>query len=689
MPEIQECYCSGLQLQTLFAKHSECRWRLQALHCDATVHDEKPQGSRQEAGLVFQLTPSSCDVRGNTSHQTPLWPPFLAAGTPSAGFCLQDLVLTAVKYTSRSVVLNLGRCWFQLQYLTHTSIQMYDREQWAVLKETSYIGKGTLKMRSFRIGLALEFDTFVIAFVSHDQVFQVTWALMEASLAHHDLQVLDEWDAVLAGIATWSKRYYEGKRKGKRLARDVLRFTPDVWFGIGVYTACEILFVAGIPPFLREQEVFGNPSRLARVALAYHAFVHKAVHKTWPNRVKPCVRNNIVAPTTEERLQMGRSMYIWAKDTVGVSQRLLDRIQNYNYEGSISCSDDPFEPTLIRVALERSPHLGRVVFGETWGEIAPDDLRSPSTKPDPLTEYVTKKKLLDCHDTRIHIANTSPLFLPTNDLSRRRAPTHYYSVTGKAVWSIVPAPDEVQFQLKEDEKATKTLRYIVTNTAQVGVGPLEYCANAQVVRKSLKGRARKFGSRFYVLPSLGAIPSNVPLSIGRRHLASFDHKKSLTLEAREKRNEAARAAAKKALAKKKRKSNAMKMLSGNAPLTTQQRNARAAQRNIFDSQSHIVGRGGDHDLQKEDSGVASDVEEANPTASKHTTPATPPPDTRKRRVRADHEVVANQNVVQELPRARRTRGVELNMSEHPNDAAIGIHKRKRRCHSSVSVPTSS
>ncbi|TFY62723.1 hypothetical protein EVJ58_g3673 [Rhodofomes roseus] len=512
---------------------------------------------------------------------------------------------------------------------------MYDREQWAVIKETSYIGKGTLRMRGFRIGLALEFESYVIVFGSHDQVFQVTWALKKADLAHHDHHVLDEWDKVVAGIARWCERYYEDKPAGKKLARDVLRFTPNVWFGIGVYTACEILYVAGIPPFLREQEVFSNPSRLARVVLAYYAFVHKAMHKTWPNRVKPCIRQNVVAPTTEERLQMGREMYIWAKDTVSIPQRLFDRIANYEYRGSSSYLDDPFEPSLIQAALERSPHLGRAAFGETWDEIAPPELTTrPLTKPDALSKFFTENDLLD-RDTRLHCASISPLFLPNQDLSRRRVPTHYYSVTGKAIWSIVPAPDDAQFKPMADEKPNKLFRYIVTNTAQVAVGPLEYCANAQVVRKSLKGRTGKGVSRFYVLPSLGAVPSSVPISIGRHHLASLDHKKSLTLEAREKRNEKARAAAKKALAKPtKRKSNAMKTLTGNVPLTTQQRNARATQRKVFESQTHIAARGND-DVHKATSSsiTASEVEDAAPNQIS----GTPLPDTRKRRVRAEHE----------------------------------------------------
>ncbi|KAH9913161.1 uncharacterized protein B0H18DRAFT_1126520 [Fomitopsis serialis] len=174
MPEIQECYCSGLQLQSFHTANKTTDWHLIALYCDATKDEPKDPSSPWARGLVGKLNATSKAKRGNTSHQTPLWPPFLAANAPPAGFKLEDLVLAEVHYTSRSIVLNFGHCWFQLQYLTHTSIQTYHRQHWEVLKETSYIGKGETAMRSFRIGLAMEFEDFVIAFVSHDQVFQVT-----------------------------------------------------------------------------------------------------------------------------------------------------------------------------------------------------------------------------------------------------------------------------------------------------------------------------------------------------------------------------------------------------------------------------------------------------------------------------------------------------------------------------------
>jgi hypothetical protein len=67
-----------------------------------------------------------------------------------------------------------------------------------------------------------------------------------------------------------------------------------VWFGVGVYTVCEILFLAGkvffslfeillsvcvsigVSPFLTELEVFTNPSRTARICEAFWSYKHKS-----------------------------------------------------------------------------------------------------------------------------------------------------------------------------------------------------------------------------------------------------------------------------------------------------------------------------------------------------------------------------------------------------------------------------
>ncbi|KAH9913158.1 uncharacterized protein B0H18DRAFT_1126517 [Fomitopsis serialis] len=497
----------------------------------------------------------------------------------------------------------------------------------------------------------------------------------KAGLAHHDLHVLDEWDSVLNTIATWCHRYYPSGKAGKRLAMHVLRTTGDVWFGIGVYTVCEIFFLAGISPYLREGEVFGNPSRLARLVLAYYAFVHKAVTKTWVKRVKPCIRDGVVAATVEERLRIGNGMFVWAKDKAGVSQRLFDSVRAHNYEGATSSSDDPFEPTFIRAALERSPHLGRIVFGDLWGSIAPSDLANPRTPPDALSKFLTELK--SRYDTRLDSKSMSPLFLPDSELCRRRTPTYRYQVAKNGVWSIVPAPRYPQF--KRTDKETKLFRYIVQNTAMVAVGPLEYCANAQVVRKPSKIRTHKPGARFYVLPARGALPDNVPLSLGHRNLTTLERKKSMTPEARVKRNNAARAAAQAAAAKAKRKSKKsrgavepkLKVLTGNIPLTAQQRKARTAQLEAFNNQPHVIAR---------NLAAASDVTRASAPPETvrvdATAPVEPP---MKRRKRAEQEVLDNQAVVQELPRTRRTRGLVLNMTKHPDDAALGI--RHRRHHS--------
>lgn len=227
MPEVNECQIFPVYLRHSFAlirqelqKPADWEPKLERLLFHWTRKEVKAATEANKAtkdekdGRIFELTPTSKTfTRGPKGAQSSLFPPMLAAGAPSLGFTLQDLRLKGFSGTSRSIIVDLGHlalqvgvnrvnaCRFndilrasQLQPLTHTSPQLYSAQDWAAIENTPRFKYGsntehrvcihqvliermTLKalnqMLTFHVGLALDFGDFVLAFVSHDNLFRV------------------------------------------------------------------------------------------------------------------------------------------------------------------------------------------------------------------------------------------------------------------------------------------------------------------------------------------------------------------------------------------------------------------------------------------------------------------------------------------------------------------------------------
>jgi len=112
------------------------------------------------------------------------------------------------------------------------------------------------------------------------------------------VDVYQDYPDFLAAVAQWiherryppnSKSKSKGARKRRGLACEVIRAASNVWVGVGVYTVCEIFYLAGmdflsiclslfmllgigLSPLLLEYEVFDCASRTARLCEAFWAF---------------------------------------------------------------------------------------------------------------------------------------------------------------------------------------------------------------------------------------------------------------------------------------------------------------------------------------------------------------------------------------------------------------------------------
>ncbi|KAF8220207.1 hypothetical protein L208DRAFT_1335099 [Tricholoma matsutake] len=142
-------------------------FKLLGLWADASQAEAKHLGTSD--GQVYHLD-ATCAVKRGTNHkQTLLWPPQLAisAKQPNPP-SIETLELKGVATTSHSIVLNLGPVSLKLAYLTHTSIQIYKRRIWEM--SVCAVAKAD---RGFHVTLALEFEEYMVAFLSNDMVFQV------------------------------------------------------------------------------------------------------------------------------------------------------------------------------------------------------------------------------------------------------------------------------------------------------------------------------------------------------------------------------------------------------------------------------------------------------------------------------------------------------------------------------------
>jgi hypothetical protein len=115
MPEIRECFihykhaCHVLVDKLGLGQNQDNNWALQAIFADATNAEAGiTKGSnlrscltvRHGAGYIGQLDSSCTLKRGQTTHQTSIWP-----GTVDAVEEVNSLALSGLSYTPRALIL--------------------------------------------------------------------------------------------------------------------------------------------------------------------------------------------------------------------------------------------------------------------------------------------------------------------------------------------------------------------------------------------------------------------------------------------------------------------------------------------------------------------------------------------------------------------------------------------------------
>ncbi|KAK7016127.1 hypothetical protein R3P38DRAFT_2995242 [Favolaschia claudopus] len=445
------------------APSGRIKLQLLGIDIDATEAEETkfPKGHPASLGLPYQLTPparSSVAQLVSGPVYPPKWHTTKAAG-PADPDPLTTHELKDLSYTYRSLILDLGALHLSIQWLTHTSALLYTKRC----------------VRRARVGLALVFeDMFFLA----------------ADLPPPPPDFYSPKWSFLADLAKWIRKRVNCDRSG--LACEVMRANNETFPGIGVYTVVELFFLAGLSMQLTEAEVFTNPSRTARIALAY-----------LQELLRPALHDGYLAPTKQQRLKYLDWLHVYAKDRTRLPERMAFLVDEYKAKiVELSAEDlwirdenttlhDVFEPSLVSVGLQL-PHTSATSFlaGEAWIAMG----GTLSDESDPLTvlyadegsDYVVE--LLD---------SPTPLFLASSDASAplslpRR---HIYTYRGQRNNCCSDTRDKiVPTEITGVPRRRMLFSYIVQQTRKVAIGPLEYCGNAHLVR---------IGSSDVVVPCYG------------------------------------------------------------------------------------------------------------------------------------------------------------------------------------------
>ncbi|KAJ7795050.1 hypothetical protein B0H14DRAFT_2921129 [Mycena olivaceomarginata] len=384
MPECREGECSCLVLDaSVSGILAECG-TLPLKHIDADATDKEaarfPKEHPAQSGLAYTIDSSSAVARGVNKAQGYIFPPMWRTG-----------------------------------------------------------GRRTppLWIRKFRIGMALVFEHYVIAFLSSDLVFQPTWASSREVLPPSPSNFYDPGWEFLTAVTKWMQSRLNADRNG--LACEVIRAANDVFLGIGVYTVVEIFFLAGLSPFLTEAEVFTNPSRVARFCGGYFEFLHKSRTDLW-KLLRPAMKDG--------------------------------------------------EPTFLATALSLDHNLSHLIFGApTWVALG----GKPATLRDPLTVFFEEQGALDT-PTFLRPDYYTPMILDKVDFCFKSLPhrtVHTYR-GDKQIWSITPPATNSQgrcFIPDSAERRHMLFSYIVKHTQKVAIGPLEYCGNTHRISMGRSTRA--------------------------------------------------------------------------------------------------------------------------------------------------------------------------------------------------------
>ncbi|TEB22707.1 hypothetical protein FA13DRAFT_1798680 [Coprinellus micaceus] len=535
MPELRECVAFFTMVQNWFRKAmlEELSLRIVDLVADAVDTKANSKNRKSEPSidesplspdrLPFALTPNCPPImRGHTTNQHDAFPPSLRKTDENPNPpMIQSYTLVSIDKTMRSLILEFRgddgeSLWLKLSYLTHTCVQIYTPAQWHIIATTPKPRKSDKPKKRSRIGLAIVMKSHTLAFVSNDLLFEPIWRRTKAELPNVYLGVYDqEYDNYLQVVVDWIRMRKTNDSDPKipkrttRKAWDAIKSTQDVFMGVGVYTACELLFDAGIPPWISEAELVDCPSRMARLCEALWAYAHRSFTELG-KLISPAMAQGVLAPTKTHRLAYKTWLHVWAREWSHMPSRMRELAIRYGeyidelskgpkwYRNTTTDLHDIFDSYFILPALtQKSIILGDLIWLESeWFAISG---RNTPLPPNRLKTYYQEEGLMNAstflkpnHYTELGLRGIQ---IGVRSSSQVRFDTYHYYWT-KQFWTVfrlLPDNSEASPEIKgptfgsfkEVTGAEREERYfenIIQYSEKVAIGPLEYSANGTQAR---------------------------------------------------------------------------------------------------------------------------------------------------------------------------------------------------------------
>ncbi|KAJ7054731.1 hypothetical protein C8F01DRAFT_1235138 [Mycena amicta] len=389
----------------------------------------------------------------------------------------------------RGIILNLGKIYLGINYLTHTTVQWFSKTQW-----DDAICLIPCTMRGFRIGIAFVFKTCVFAFVSNDNVFQPNWG---RSLTGFQLppSPLDAQDAWLSSALKWIEEMLSSRSQA--LAAEIIRKNKTVWEGAGVYTVSEIFYRAGIRGSLTIRELVRCISATARLICAFYTHLKQgAAHAR--HIVSASTVEGVMAPNDGQKTAWGHYLNVYGKEHTMVSARVAETL------ASFAADFDAFEPSLID--SEILARFAPAIFGKS--EAKRLGFTTTSSICSALFALYQKKEISPETPTKLRTDIYDVLTLSSQQLRARRAGVTAHRIgtakRAKQFWTVYQEASQKRLPQLEGYHRFLFLHLSIYTSGEA-IGPLEYCSNGYPLTFGATTRAMvcvadpRFGDHYHKL----------------------------------------------------------------------------------------------------------------------------------------------------------------------------------------------
>ncbi|KAJ7792608.1 hypothetical protein B0H14DRAFT_3160080 [Mycena olivaceomarginata] len=178
--------------------------------------------------------------------------------------------LSAFSLTILNMILDLKKCYLEIESLLHTSPQIFRNEEW---KEVMRV---PAKYRGFKVVIALQLRTHTIAWLSMDNLCYVYWFSrkdMEAARAGRVPDILFDFWSWSEYVVRWLEEQDNKPRWDMHSFAEVLSMPGNhPMRGVGKYSLDEIAHRSGIPLWTLWKDVRLSPKLLCAVLETFFLF---------------------------------------------------------------------------------------------------------------------------------------------------------------------------------------------------------------------------------------------------------------------------------------------------------------------------------------------------------------------------------------------------------------------------------